>query len=294
MKYQLLFCLISGLFLFYSCGSSTILPESNLAAVTPTSTTDKSPAVDTSNLAFEDTSFSFHLLHLIDSLYLPTGYVDDMRTGFQGEVNALQLTSGSAAFQQVVARALHRLLKRPDEGGPADEAFYLRYLAQRKAAYRIEMEPQIDSDEVNFGDFAAKDEVTMKATFNKSGIFTLRTDLYNYGGGAYGGFSTRLNTFTDKPAKRINKEDLFITGTDAIIGKMLAANIGSRKLYYPEVTFPVTNNFGLTAEGLVFVYPSYEVEVVGNGQVVVTLPLATLLESKLLTPAGRELLERLR
>jgi hypothetical protein len=160
MYHYLIFCLVVSLFFFHSCGSFSLVLEDDLDSASTTATIDDDLAIDAPTAAIEDTFFTYQMLHLVDSLYLPTGYEDDLRTGFNGEVTALQVTSGSAAFQQVVSNSLHRLLDAP-MGGPTNEAFYLRYLEQRKKAYRTEMEPQIGSDEVDFGYFNFREEATM-------------------------------------------------------------------------------------------------------------------------------------
>ncbi|MFT6130114.1 MAG: hypothetical protein ACJATN_001840 [Neolewinella sp.] len=265
--------------------------EDNLDSAGTTSTIDDDLAIDAPTAAIEDTSFTYQMLHLVDSLYLPTGYEDDLRTGFNGEVTALQVTSGSAAFQQVVSNFLHRLLDAP-MGGPTNEAFYLRYLEQRKKAYRKEMEPQIGNDEVNFGYFNSREEVPMKAALNKSELFTLSTYRYYYGGGAYGNYGTTLLSFTDNPARALSKEDIFAGGNDEAIGKMLKHADATR--LYETPTIPVTKNLGLTTQGVEFIYLPYEIDTRGNGHLNITLPLDTLLMGDLLTPYGRTLLERLR
>lgn len=291
------FFLAAHLLLLHSCRSSDLVPADNLAATSTPANIDNDLAIyndlatDEPAIAVADTSFTYQMLHVIDSLYLPTGYEDD-RTGFNGEVSALRLTSGSAAFQQVVSDALHRLLDIPT-GGQADEAFYHRYLQQRKKAYRKEMKPYLGSDEVDFGHFKSREEVTMLAALNKSELFTLSTYRYYYGGGAYGDYGTTLLSFTDNPARALSKEDLFAAGNDEAIGKMLLGYADATRLYDPP-TIPVTKNLGLTAQGVEFIYLPYEIDTRGNGQLNITLPLDALLASDLLTPYGRTLLERLR
>lgn len=248
-------------------------------------------AIEALTVSIEDTSFTYRTLRLLDSLYLPTGYKDDLRTGFNGEVTALQLTSGSAAFRQVVANSLHRLLKVP-VGGPADEAFYHRYLQQRKKEYRKEMKPYIGSDEVDFGDFNFREEVTMEAVLNQSELFTLSIYRYYFRGGASGDYGTTLLSFADNPARALSKKDLFAAGKEKEIGQMLLKYADATRLYEPP-TIPVSKNLGLTAEGVTFIYLPYEIDTHGNGQLNITLPLDALLMSDLLTPDGRTLLERL-
>jgi hypothetical protein len=235
------------------------MPEDNLASTGTNANIDNDLAIDAPTFSIEDTSFTYCMLRLIDSLYLPMGYEDDLSTGFQGEVIALQVTSGSAAFQQVVSNSLHRLLDLP-MGGPANEAFYHRYLKQRKKAYRNEMKPQIGSDGVDYSDFKFREEVTMEAVFNKSELFTLSIYCYFYRGGAYGDYGTHLRSFTDNP----------------------------------KAPTPVTDNFGITDEGLKFIFIAYETSRYRNFQTNITLTWDVLLNSDLLTSYGRGLIERLR
>ncbi|SEP60770.1 DUF3298 and DUF4163 domain-containing protein [Neolewinella agarilytica] len=281
-------------FLFLNSCSLTDFSRQPDRTITDSHTVSASTAIgDASFPGGEDSSFTYTRLYVIDSLYLPTGYPEDLRTGFNATVTAIQPTSGSATFQKMVADSLHQLLEMP-LGGPANETSFHRYLQVRKQTYRKEMEPLIGSDDVDFGDFKFREEVTMRVAFNRAQVFTLSTDIYQYRGGAYGDFSTHLKSFSENPARAIGLRDLFSDGTDKALGKMIAASIEGRRLYDPDGDFPVTNNFGLTAEGIVFAYPSYDVPVVGSGQLVVTVPLDTLLQSSLLTAAGRKFLRSLR
>jgi hypothetical protein len=297
MYHYLLFCLVVILFFFHGCGGSIPLPEEDLTSSSSTTVIDTRQVIDTNQIveesaaAFTDTSFTYQMLHLTDSLYLPTGYVDGLKFGFTGEVHALQLTSGSAAFRRTVSNSLHRLLDVP-VGGPANEAFYQRYLERRKKAYRKEMEPPAGGDEVDTELVDFNEEVTMQAVLNKSDLFTLNIYRYFYRGGAYGNHGNTLLSFTDHPARVLGKEDIFAAGTDEAISKMLLAYADTTYLDQPQIT-PVTENLGLTARGIKFIYLPYELDMRGNGPLNVTLPLDTLLRTNLLTPLGRTVLERL-
>lgn len=293
MPHFLPFFLTASILLFNCHGSSVIVPEDNLASTGTTANIDNDSAIDASTVSIEDSSFAYRILRLADSLYLPMGYEDDLSTGFQGEVIALELTSGSAAFQQVVSNSLHRLLDRP-EGGPANEAFYHRYLKQRKKAYRNEMKPQIGSDGVDYSDFKFREEVTMEAVFNKSELFTLSIYCYFYRGGAYGAYGTHLRSFTDNPARQINRKDIFAPGTDEQLGEMLFRHAEPGRNYNTKAPTPVTDNFGITDEGLEFIFIAYETSRYRNFQTNITLTWDVLLNSDLLTSYGRGLIERLR
>jgi len=112
--------------------------------------------------------------------------------------------------------------------------------------------------------------------YNSRGYFTLGYTFFTYTGGAHGNYGTTLVTYDLKNKNRLRKNDVFKAGFEEKLLPILEKKVRERFELEPgqslsvvlfEEDLPLTDNFGLTEEGILFNYPPYEVAAYAAGEI---------------------------
>ena len=203
------------------------------------------------------------------------------------KIRSLRVESGSEAFRRLVADSLAADILTPDAkilGGDHAKA-YSEMIARNLADYELRNANEEDMDRAADMPQAYYESVewTARPVYNRNGYLTVAHDAYSYMGGAHGIYGTTLKTFADNPARALRLTDLLAAPVDSVALLALLLNrIDADRLYNDEDPVPVTDNVGMTADGLRFIYYPYEIGPYAAGQIEVDLSYDELLAAGLL------------
>lgn len=207
----------------------------------------------------------------------------------------LQPATGDAELDGFLAKeisagmagdSLTRLYSTPEALFKAGKtAFFDNYLADMKEQMSFYKEQPADSDEAEFTLPGYEQSTGADVMYNANGVLTIGYNYYAYAGGAHGNYGTTLHSYDLKNKKRYTLADVFQPGYEAALLKEVEKGIReyfdapasaplSDLLFESELT--LTDNFGLTRDGIIFMYQPYEIAAYAAGAPVAFVPFKSL------------------
>lgn len=164
--------------------------------------------------------------------------------------------------------------------------------AVRTTLYNYQQQ-DIDSTEVGASPsiYALEKSYQTKVLYNEGNFLSLAVSEYVYAGGAHGNFVANLLTYAVAEKQLLTLENLFVPTALPRLGELIKSKIDPDRLYAPEDVVAVSDNFVLTADGILFNYPPYAIGPYAAGEIEVLLPYAEVVEA--LNPAAKKLLSAL-
>ncbi len=143
--------------------------------------------------------------------------------------------------------------------------------------------------------FSYAESITVRPYFSNAELLTLGTTYYSYSGGAHGNYGTVVQTVRlGKNPKLLMWEDVFLPSarTSKVLQQALEKSARERYqiakdepltgIFFSDILEP-TDNLGLTAKGILFVYSPYEIASYAVGEVQLFVPYTEV--QSLLQPA---------
>jgi hypothetical protein len=139
--------------------------------------------------------------------------------------------------------------------------------------------------------------VQVTVEYNSKKILGIGTHTFLFSGGAHGNYDTQYTNYVLSEKKPLTLKDLIDPSTKAALQKLLASRI--RELFEMENEvplsgfllvneIPLTENFLLTKNAIIFSYPPYEIADYSKGQIEVEVELSQM--TSFLSPKGKQLL----
>lgn len=119
-------------------------------------------------------------------------------------------------------------------------------------------------------------ETNMYAELNDGRWFTVSISSFSFTGGAHGNYGTSYLTIDVQNKKKLELEDVFKPGYEAVLVPLLEKKVREHFEMEPgtpledflfENKIPVTSNFGLLKDGILFDYPPYEIASYAAGEI---------------------------
>lgn len=247
-------------------------------------TKNKTEDKDTEQQVTSVDTFAWEMFILADSSFLEGEEITEDAM-IEYEIEMPFFTAASADFNKMVNDSLYAVA--------GDLATIVN--GDYKAAYKRDIATAIEEYHANAAD---EDNVDIDLSFyrryyfsggkvvlNKKNILTVDVAQYVYEGGAHGNGSSSYYSFTNKPVRYLGYEQIIASPEDAgPVTALLNEYIKDREmLYEPTDTVPVTNNVGLTEEGVLFCYPPYHIGPYAAGTIEIVLPYERLKKEGLLS-----------
>ncbi len=119
-------------------------------------------------------------------------------------------------------------------------------------------------------------ETNMEVEWNTPNLLTLVFFTYTFTGGAHGNYGSSYITLDLENRKKLGLEDVFKPGYEATVTSLLKKKVREYFERAPETPLneflfedeiPVTDNFGLLEDGVLFYYPPYELASYAAGEI---------------------------
>jgi len=131
-------------------------------------------------------------------------------------------------------------------------------------------------------------EIDQKVLFNSPDFICIETNQFTYTGGAHGIYGTSYENYDRNTGDLIQLADLFVPNFEkrlAVIGERYfrqsmaistAESFDQTGYTFPNDEFYLPQNFGLTKEGITFLYSIYEIAPYAQGEQEFTIPYGEL------------------
>jgi hypothetical protein len=136
-------------------------------------------------------------------------------------------------------------------------------------------------------------ETGMHVELNDGKWFTLSISNFSYTGGAHGNYGTSYLTIDVENRKRLRLEDVFKPGYESVLVPILEKKVREHFEMEPDAPLenflfenkiPVTENFGLMENGILFDYPPYEIASYAAGEIDLLITYEELADILLIEP----------
>lgn len=126
----------------------------------------------------------------------------------------------------------------------------------------------------------------MSLTYNKNDLLGISNSYWAYTGGAHGMYGVSLYLYDMLQERLITLDDIFVEDyqepLQRIINRQLLLDLNEdstasmQSLGYWEESIPLTNNFTIEENNMVFYYGPYEIAAYAAGPTIITIPLKSL------------------
>jgi len=126
--------------------------------------------------------------------------------------------------------------------------------------------------------------INTEILYNKNNILQYAVSDYEFSGGAHGNYSTLYYIYNLKNGNRVFISDLFLAGYEKYLSRLIHAKLKDKSLYSDEV--PISENFLLLPNGILFSYPPYSIAPYSEGQIealILYKDIITLIKSPLIS-----------
>ncbi len=119
-------------------------------------------------------------------------------------------------------------------------------------------------------------ETSMRTEWNTPHLLTLGFFAYTFTGGAHGNYGSSYVTLDLDNRKKLGLEDVFKPGYEAAVTTLLEKKVREHFEMAPDTPLneflfeneiPITSNFGLMEDGILFNYPPYDVAPYAAGEI---------------------------
>ena len=129
-------------------------------------------------------------------------------------------------------------------------------------------------------------DYVMSVSFNEHDLLGISNSYWTYTGGVHGMYGVSFYVYDMRQERLLNLEDIFVDGYD----EQLATIINHQLLYdlnvdsttslsslgYWEDKIPITSNYTIEENNIVFYYGPYEIASYATGPTIITIPLKSL------------------